>query len=512
MRYDFIIIGNGSAGCALVNELHRRNPEKSILILEAGIDNKDDRIRNFKRVRETYTDFVWPISSVPQEQFNNRQMPYISGKVNGGTGSINGMVCAKPHAKDDVMSYLDSESIEKYLQHFQPTDMFSKDELSECIMQSFLQKGFVFSENYLNDKALSGKIAYPRLNVSPSGERLDPYSVFVRNLVLSSDKITHLNHACVDKIIIDKANAAQGVVVKIEDKELEFFATHEVILCAGAIFTPEILFKSGIGPMRMLLDNNIHMVKDLPVGENLHDQLLIYASCPVKPSFRDKHIPHVMTLTSFFNEDDFIFEPEFRFVPSDNSRQPKFQLQTYFITQSEKIEADSLAVCVVLLHPESRGKVSLQNNQLKVDPQCCSRSEDWTSLLAALKIATKITDHLPDSYYEKRVLPAPDCQSDADLIEYIKNRATTNHHPGGTCKMGTVTDKNNRVIGIKKLRVADSSIISRPVSGNPQLTAFAVGFHAAKLISADYQPGRKRSMYPFVKRALMKIGSPYFRR
>jgi choline dehydrogenase len=489
--YDFIVVGCGSSGCALVHELHQLHPDKTILILEAGGDNKDERISNFKRAMETYNEFTWPLYSIPQKEFNERKMPYISGKGNGGSGAINGMVCVQPHPKDKIMKYLKEESINKYKEFFHPTTCFTKNEMSEVAMNCLLEKGFMFTENYLDKDEASEKIAYPRLNVTENGLRLDPYSIFVKDL--DCEKVQIINNAKVDTLLFDEQDTVCGVVVEINNQKQELYANHEVILAAGAIYTPEILLKSGIGPVKTLLKNNIRVIKDLPVGEHLHDQIMVYATCPIEHNVKP-YIMNTMTLTSFFAEDNFVFEPEFRFIAVDNTRQPKFQLQTYLIKdQPEEMGEnalargqDSLFVCIILLHPESRGQVSLKDGELIVDPRCSSADADFPDLIKAMKIAMQITDQLPESHYGKRNFPPVDYQ-DNELIRYIKQIATTNHHPGGTCKLGSVTDYQNRVIGVNGLRVVDSSIIPEPVSGNPQLTAFAIGFQAAQNISADYQ-------------------------
>ncbi|MDR3503667.1 MAG: GMC family oxidoreductase [Legionella sp.] len=485
MSYDFIVVGSGSSSCALVNKLHELCPDKSILILEAGGSNEDQRVRDFTRAMETYDAFGWNINSIPQALFNNREMPYLSGRINGGSGSINGMVCVKPHPHDELMKHVNKSSINEVCSKLKPTDIFTHNEPSKHTMDAFLKKGFLYTNNYLEDGEASEKLSYPRLNISDKGERLDPYSVFVSELI--GQNVAIINNALVQKLIIDEKNNVQGVRVLINGREEVFHAKCEVILCAGAIYTPQILLKSGIGPRDTLTNNDIFVLKDLPVGKNLHDQLMIYSVCSLKKEAFDLVVNQIMNLTGFFRYDNFNFDSELNFKPIDNNRQPEFQLQTYPIKDGwGNIPPYSFVLCIIVLHPKSRGVVSLDNQRVFIDPKCGSDSSDFSQLLNALKIAMGFMDILPADLYGKRILPAGNHHTDDELMEYIKETAITNHHPGGTCKIGHVTNKDFNVIGINKLRIADSSIIPSPVSGNPQIAACALGIQAAKVIASSY--------------------------
>lgn len=486
--YDYIIVGAGCSGCAMAYQLGKLLPTAKILLIEAGDDNDVPAIHDFKRTTETYKNYAWLESTEQQAKLNNRAIPYLSGCVIGGSGSINGMVCVIPSKHDDIMQFVENKDIQKVCHKIKPSDrLTSNSAISKSCMLSLVNMGFTYADNPFKLESADGAAYYSYLNVSKSGVRIDPYMAFLAKH--KNQNLTILKNSKVTKVIIDSNFKATGVIVEkngaVVTKET-YFAKNEIILCAGATHTPIILMNSGIGPKKILQEANIPIIRDLPVGENLHDHMIVFSARPIKHPEGEAHLTS-MDINAFFSRNNITLSPELKIEKLKRNPVADFEIQTFYLKDGwgDSIPKNSYVVGLIILHPKSRGVIKLHNDNgnLKkvIDPKCMTAESDVELIFFAQKAANAIADALPDDIFEKRILP-PIASSDDSLLDYIKSNAVTDFHPGGTCSIDNVVDKAFSVKGVTNLRVADASIIPSPVTGNTQIIASAIGIRAAKLI------------------------------
>lgn len=506
--FDYIVIGAGSSGCAFTAKLHELLPQSSILMIESGGNNNDPKIHNFSRVSETYSEYTWQLNTTKQKQLNDREITYLGGNVNGGSGSINGMVCVKPHPADTLMKFVSPISVNHVCEKFKPSNELTKYDLSSLIFDDMVKKmSFIDIGDYIKRNDSEEGLAYSMINVTNTGYRRDPYSLFVRDDIEMSNKVYIINKCVVGKLIFEKGLDHKLKVIGVETSKVgkyvkfnvNFYARHEVILNAGTVNTPTILLKSGIGPQTILSHCNIPQLHELPVGENLHDQLITFSVRKLKKTVTFDDTKGNMCISGFFCFDNFEFSPTFKFKSVDTKRRPEFQLQIFIIKNGwgKEIPPNSLVVGIINLHPKSRGSLKLNLNngvhQTLLDPQYICEGDDLEKLIDSQKIANAIIDNISDHIFEgPRISPPQKNPTRTELIEYIRNTATTDSHPAGTCSIGKVVNNEFEVLGIEGLRISDASVIPNPVSGNPQVAACAVGEEVAnsifsKLIKNDSQ-------------------------
>jgi choline dehydrogenase-like flavoprotein len=315
--------------------------------------------------------------------------------------------------------------------------------------------------------------------------------------------LTILTGAHVTRILLEQKRAT-GVEVKTADGLQRLSATREIILGGGAINSPQLLLLSGIGPRAELARHEIELLHDLPgVGQNLQDHL--DATVIIKD--KSKRAIGVGPGTPLMLARAFL---EYRksgsgvFASnageaggfarlSPESARPEVQfhfLPTALRDHGRKLTTGyGMTLHCCQLRPKSRGHISLKSNDPfaapLIQPNYLSHDDDVAELLAALKLGRRIMRSMEGAEID----PGPKINSDAQLIEYIRNHAETIYHPVGTCKMGqddmAVVDDRLRVHGITNLRVADASIMPRLIGGNTNAPTMVIGEKAARMILAD---------------------------
>ena len=529
MSADYIIIGAGSSGSVLANRLSK-NPENSVLLLEAG--GKPSFLSKipgwYSLLNRSRMD--WAFSTEPQKFVNNRKIYIPRGKSLGGSSATNAMAYVRGNRKDyDSWEEMgnkgwDYESVLPYFKKSENNHSFEDDfhgkngELNVSLRKEYNKSTYAFieacNENGLNfNEDYNGErqegSSFLQFTIDKN-IRQSTYETFLKP-ISERKNLTIKTKIFVKKIIVENEKAIGVEIFTGKNSSEKIFCKKEVILCAGAIQSPQILKVSGIGPKNELKKFDIGLIKDLPaVGENLKDHVWTGTSDFSKVKglnniikktgfvnhliqyFRKKEslLNHsIIETTSFFksSEDKEIPDLQFHFSPLHMGNDYQADLYNPFSLPT----TNGYTILAILLHPESSGSVSLQSNDSRIapviQPNFLSKENDIKRLQIGLKKAMAIMDSSSfDEVRLKKMNWPSRNSSDEVLIEHIKKTLETLYHPVGTCRMGndenSVVNDKLQVHGVENLRVADASIMPDIVSGNTNAACIMIAEKAADLI------------------------------
>lgn len=522
--FDYVIVGGGSAGCTIASRLSESG-RHNVCLLEAGGTHKSPLVTIPFNLAVTVSRGVknWNFETVPQSGLNGRKGFQPRGKALGGSSSINAMIYIRGVKEDyDHWSALGNKgwSYDEVLPYFKKAEDHIGGESDVHGAGGPLTVSPVRSPNPLNDVFIkAAEDAQLPLNDdfnSGSQEGVGFYELTQRNGERCSaarayldpaegrKNLTVLQHAYVERVVMEGKRAI-GVQATIGQKPHRIHARREVIVCAGALQSPQVLLLSGIGPRNKLEPHGIGVTHELlGVGENLHDHpdysLLYKSSSSDAIGANTRSGLKIMwdtiqyklrrrgVLTTNFNETGAFFY-------TDRS-EPSPDIQLHFAislvdSHGRKIHRYPGYTChVCVLRPKSRGNLALTdaNPQTppQIDPAILAEEEDMETMLKGVLKAQQIMEGPAFDSIRGEPLYCSGSKDLSELREDIRNRADTIYHPVGTCKMGqddmAVVDEYLKVRGIEGLRVADASIMPFVISGNTNAPSIMIGEKCADMV------------------------------
>ncbi|WP_419913294.1 choline dehydrogenase [Hoeflea sp.] len=540
MQADYVIIGSGSAGSAMASRLSE-DGTNSVIVIEYGGSDVGPFIQMPAALSYPMNMglYDWGYQTEPEPHLGGRRLAAPRGKVVGGSSSINGMVYVRGHAEDfdswqadgaDGWSYAD------VLPYFQKMETSHGGQngwrgqsgplhvrrgkrhnpLFQAFIEAGAQAGFELTEDYNGEKQEGFG---PMEQTIYRGKRWSAANAYLKPALKRSN--LQLIRALARRIIIENGTAT-GVEIQRGGKRETISAAREIIVAASAFNSPKLLMLSGIGPGGHLNELGIDVVADRPgVGTNLQDHLELYVQ---------QECTQPITLYSKMNLiSKGLIGAEWLFFKSGIGATNHFEaaaflrsrpgvkypdIQYHFLPVAIRYDGTAPAKAhgfqahVGPMRSKSRGTVTLRSADPATAPvirfNYMSDPSDWEDFRHCIRLTREIFEQTAfDAYRGREISPGGTVQSDDELDAFISEHVESAYHPCGTCRMGraddpmSVVDPQCRVIGVDRLRVADSSIFPTITNGNLNAPSIMVGEKASDHI-LDVQPLPRSNLQPWI--------------
>ncbi len=525
MQADYVIVGAGSAGCAIAYRLAEAG--KSVIVIEHGGTDAGPFIQMPAALSYPMNMplYDWGFQSEPEPHLGGRRLATPRGKVVGGSSSINGMVYVRGHARDydhwaqsgaRGWSYADVLPYFKRMEHWHEggqggdAEWRGKDgplhvtrgprenPLFHAFVEAGRQAGYPVTGDY-NGQQQEG--FGPMEQTVYEGRRWSAANAYLKPAIKTGKVEVVRGLAC--RVVIEEGRA-RGVEIEKGGIKQVINATNEVVISASSINSPKLLMLSGIGPAEHLAEHGIDVIADRPgVGQNLQDHLELYLQVACKEP---------ITLFKYWNLlGKAVIGAQWLFTKKGLGASNQFEsagfirskagveypdIQYHFLPIAVRYDGQAAAeghgfqAHTGPMRSPSRGHVTLASKDPKEAPKILfnylSTEQDWEDFRTCIRLTREIfAQEAFKPYFKHEIQPGKDVQTDDELNGFIKEHVESAYHPCGTCKMGdrndpmAVVDEQCRVIGVDGLRVADSSIFPQITNGNLNGPSIMTGEKAA---------------------------------